>query len=154
MGDWRKLSKWVHWKDWGGNWYIQLSILARIKADRLDGCNNDHHAKCDRYKQHNHMFCPVFQCQLLIFFFVLFHHLLDVVLWLPIGLRLRIVISPALTIIMATSFTVVILQYTKKKFPQQLSTIIFLYTKLKMILRGGNVEGNYLLSRKLPAART
>jgi len=100
------------------------------------------------------MFCPVFQCQLLIFFFVLFHHLLDVVLWLPIGLRLRIVISPALTIIMATSFTVVILQYTKKKFPQQLSTIIFLYTKLKMILRGGNVEGNYLLSRKLPAART
>lgn len=56
--------------------YVQLPILPGIKADWFDGGHDHHHTESHGDKEHDHMFGAIFQRQLLIFLFLLFHHLL------------------------------------------------------------------------------
>lgn len=93
--------------------YIQLPILPGIKADWFDGSHHHHHTESHRDKEHDHMFGAIFQCQLLIFFFILFHHLQCVTLGSSIRHWLRVAPPPPFIAVLMP-FSIVILKAKKK----------------------------------------
>lgn len=88
--------------------YIQLSILPGIKADWFDGSHHHHHTESHGDKEHDHMLGAIFQCQLLIFFFLLFHHLQCVTLGSSIRQWLRVAPPPPFIAVLMPFSTVIL----------------------------------------------